>query len=123
MPVSRKNVQNTGEVYATMAENPSGVNALARMRISVTAPCQASAVAGVLPASRQRPRCAKAAKSRPNAKLVRAPVKTAAFIVVTAETHTMIARIMAPLSPAIMRMTSAATAFDSFMPVIPSAAR
>ena len=62
-------------------------------------------------------------KSRPTAQLVRAPVKIAAFIVVSTEMQTMSASSTTPFSPAMARITSAATAFESRTPAWPSTAR
>src|SRR3954451_25228442 len=64
--VSRKKVQNTGEVDATIAVNPSGVIELATTRTRANAPCTMSAFAGVLPDSRQFPSSRKAPNSRPS---------------------------------------------------------
>ena len=54
---------------------------------------------------------------------MRAPVKIAAFIVVSTEMQTMSASTTAPFSPAMIRIMSAATAFESRMPPCPSTAR
>ena len=116
-------VQKTGDVYATMALKPSGVAAPAATSASVIVPCRSTAFAGVEPCARQSPSMRSRRKSRPSAQLVRAPVKMAAFMVVSTEMQTISARSTAPLPPAMARITSAATAFESRTPAWPSTAR
>jgi len=56
IPVSRKNSQKAGAVYATMVSKPSGVCDASSTSAMATAPCTRRALTGALAPSRQMPR-------------------------------------------------------------------